>query len=78
VDEGSLAKVCAEFVMAATTIEKVKAHVVANCTQHGHLEIPQLRDALGTTRKYLIPLLEHFDAKGVTTRLGANRVLKKR
>jgi selenocysteine-specific elongation factor len=78
VDEGSIAKVCPEFVMASTTVEKVKALVVANCTKHGHLEIPELRDALATTRKYLIPLLEHFDAKGVTTRLGANRVLKKR
>ena len=59
-------------------VEKVKQLVVANCTKHGHLEIPELRDALGTTRKYLIPLLEYFDSKGVTTRLGANRVLKKR
>ena len=78
VDEGSIQKVCAEFVMASTTVEKVKQLVVANCTKHGHLEIPELRDALGTTRKYLIPLLEYFDSKGVTTRLGANRVLKKR
>ena len=48
------------------------------CTRHGSLDIPSLRDALGTTRKFLIPLLEHFDALGLTTRLGANRVLKKR
>jgi selenocysteine-specific elongation factor len=78
VDEGSLQKICPEFVMATTTVEKVKQLVVENCTKHGHLEIPELRDALGTTRKYLIPLLEYFDSKGVTTRLGANRVLKKR
>jgi selenocysteine-specific elongation factor len=77
-DEGSLQKICPEFVMATTTVEKVKQLVVENCTKHGHLEIPELRDALGTTRKYLIPLLEYFDSKGVTTRLGANRVLKKR
>ncbi len=58
--------------------ERAKALVIANCTKHGHLEIPELRDALATSRKYLIPLLEHFDTKSVTTRLGANRVLKKR
>lgn len=34
------------------------------------------RDALGTTRKYAIPLLEHFDAIGLTVRKGATRVLR--
>jgi selenocysteine-specific elongation factor len=64
--------------MASAAVERAREAVIRNCTAHGHLEIPQLRDELGTSRKYLIPLLEHFDAKGVTTRLGANRVLKKR
>ncbi|WP_418255924.1 SelB C-terminal domain-containing protein, partial [Gordonibacter urolithinfaciens] len=35
----------------------------------------ELRDAMGTTRKYAIPLLEHFDAQGVTRRDGDLRVL---
>ena len=33
-----------------------------------------LRQALGTSRKYLIPLLEHFDAAGFTARRGSERV----
>ncbi|MCC7015387.1 MAG: selenocysteine-specific translation elongation factor [Planctomycetes bacterium] len=77
-DDGSAQKISSEFAMASSAVERVKALVVANCTRHGHLEIPELRDELQTSRKYLIPLLEYFDAKGVTTRLGANRVLKKR
>jgi selenocysteine-specific elongation factor len=36
-----------------------------------------LRDELRTTRKYLIPLLEHFDVQGLTLRQGANRVLRR-
>ncbi|CAN0469019.1 unnamed protein product, partial [Phaeothamnion confervicola] len=36
----------------------------------------QARDALGTTRKFLIPLLEHYDAVGFTQRDGDQRVLK--
>ena len=35
----------------------------------------QFREALGTTRKYAIPLLEYLDAKGVTKRQGDERVL---
>ena len=28
------------------------------------------RDILGTSRKYVVPLLEYFDARGVTKREG--------
>jgi selenocysteine-specific elongation factor len=34
-----------------------------------------LRDRLGITRKYLIPLLEWADRKGITRRDGDRRVL---
>ena len=34
------------------------------------------REKLGTSRKYAIPLLEHFDAAGLTARKGASRVLR--
>jgi selenocysteine-specific elongation factor len=36
------------------------------------------RDALGTSRKYAIPLLEYFDRAGVTERTAAGRRLKKK
>ncbi len=34
----------------------------------------QIRDALGTTRKYLLPLLAHLDASGYTRRRGDLRI----
>ena len=33
-----------------------------------------IRDALGTTRKFLLPLLAHLDTSGVTRRRGDLRV----
>jgi len=36
----------------------------------------ELRDALGVSRKYAIPLLEYFDAQGLTRRDGEVRVLR--
>lgn len=42
----------------------------------GAIDIPALRDELGTSRKYLIPLLEYFDAEGVTVRHGDKRTLR--
>lgn len=35
----------------------------------------EARDALGTTRKYAIPILEYFDSVGVTVRRDENRTL---
>jgi selenocysteine-specific elongation factor len=34
-----------------------------------------LRDALGSSRKYIIPLLEHFDSQRITVRVGDKRVM---
>jgi selenocysteine-specific elongation factor len=78
IDRGSVRRIDKDFLLPAASYERARAAIVANCGAHGHLEIPALRDELGTTRKFLIPLLEHFDAQGVTIRQGANRVLKKR
>jgi len=39
----------------------------------GEILVPRLRDAMGTTRKYLIPLLEYFDSHGLTVRRGERR-----
>jgi selenocysteine-specific elongation factor len=36
----------------------------------------QLRDVLGSSRKYLIPFLEFCDRRGITERRGDGRVLK--
>ena len=38
----------------------------------------ELRDVLGLSRKYAIPILEYFDAQGVTKREGDLRALRRR
>ena len=78
VDSEQLVRVAPDLHLSAAAYGEAKTAVVENCEKHGHLEIPELRDRLGTTRKFLIPLLEHFDARGVTIRQGAHRVLKRR
>jgi selenocysteine-specific elongation factor len=77
VDEGCVRRVQPDLFLAESVAEEARAAIVANCTRHGHLAIPELRDELRTTRKYLIPLLEHFDVQGLTLRQGANRVLRR-
>ena len=38
--------------------------------------VAEVRDWLGTTRKYVLPLMEHLDATGVTLRTGSIRRLR--
>ena len=38
------------------------------------LTVAQVRDALGTSRKYILPVLAHLDATGVTRRRGDLRI----
>ncbi len=67
-----------EIYFAHSAYASAKASIVANCEKNRSLDIPSLRDELQTTRKFLIPLLEHFDTVGVTIRQGSNRVLRRR
>ncbi len=54
-------------------VEKIKAHI----TEKGPSTAADIRQALGTTRRILIPLLEHLDREGITMRQGDLRTLKK-
>ncbi len=37
----------------------------------------EVRDITNSSRKYILPLLEYFDSKGVTRRVGDKRLLLK-
>jgi len=78
VDRGELRAIGRELFLEQGPYEEARRAIVENCAKNGSLDIPSLRDALGTTRKFLIPLLEHFDTQGLTLRQGGNRVLKRR
>lgn len=40
------------------------------CAENGSITVAQARDALGTTRKYVVPILTHTDKLGLTRREG--------
>jgi len=40
------------------------------------IDVAQFKDLTGISRKYAIPLLEFFDSRRVTTRVGERRVLR--
>jgi len=61
---------------ATSAVEELRAAVVEQLEGEG-VDIPALRDRFSTSRKFMMPLLEFLDEKGVTARRGANRVLAK-
>ena len=53
-------------------VEKIRHHI----TKQGPATAADLRKIIGTTRRIIIPLLEHLDKEGITLRNGDTRVLK--
>jgi len=66
-----------ELHFHAEAIDSARRSVEEYLSSHGSATAGDLRDVLGVSRKYLIPLLEYFDAQGLTKRDGDVRVLKR-
>ncbi len=66
----------AEVMLLTETYEQALRDVRALITQRGQITIAEVRDHFATTRKYVLALLEHFDAQGITQRVGDVRLLK--
>lgn len=75
VERGQLIKVTAEHLFPRTVMERIEQLVIGHITEHGSVDVAALRDMLGTSRKYALPILEYLDAVDVTRRVGDVRVL---
>ncbi len=74
-EEGALVEVAPGIVFAAAVLEEIRRTVVARIEERGVVTVAGLRDALGTSRKYALALLEYFDGIRVTRRIGDRRIL---
>lgn len=75
-DLGDLVQVSAEVVFRRGDYEAMLEKVQETIRQKGQVTLAEVRDLLGTSRKYVQALLEHLDAIGVTVRVGEARKLK--
>jgi len=57
-------------------LEEFRRAVEETLKELGAATPAQFRDRLGLTRKYLIPLLEWADRRGITSRQGDTRILR--
>jgi len=77
VDTGEVIDVGPELVMSGAQYNRLKLVVKQHLRKHGQATASELRKAMETTRRILIPVLEKMDRDGLTARRGDVRVLRK-
>ena len=77
IDEGQMVKIKEELYCHQKPLENLKNRLVSFLGDHGEITTPQFKDMTGASRKYVIPLIEYFDAIQLTIRVGDIRKLRK-
>jgi selenocysteine-specific elongation factor len=72
---GRAQRVSEELFLATETVDACEAAIRAHLNAGGEGTVTALKDAMGTSRKFAVPILEYFDAQGVTKRDGDLRRL---
>ena len=60
----------------AQALDAIQEKLVALLRERKDIGPGDIKDLLGISRKYAIPLLEFFDGRRVTARVGERRVLR--
>lgn len=77
INEKKLVKVKDDLYFHNDAIDTLQQRVVDFLMKNHDMAAPQFKDLTGgVARKYLIPLLEYFDSKNVTIRVGDTRQLR--
>src|SRR5205085_5598765 len=75
VAEGHLVKIAPSMYLHAEIERGIRATLTEKLHGTPGLTMSQIREILGTTRKYAVPLCEYLDSVGFTKRVGDLRVL---
>ena len=77
VKEGRLVKVKEDLFFDTDAVTRLKQQLVEFLTVNGEISTPQFKEMTAASRKYVIPLIEFFDAQNFTIRIGDIRKLRK-
>lgn len=75
-DLGRVTVVGEGWLLHEDVLQRARTLVGAALAREGPLETPRLKELLGVSRRYALPILERLDAVGFTERVGNARVLK--
>ena len=75
-EQGKVVKVSESVVFSVSAYERMVELISAHITHHGEISVANVRDILGTSRKYALALMDYLDHKRITRRVGDARVLR--
>ena len=73
---GEAVEINAELVMAAENVRRATELIRQYIREHGPATVSELRQALGSSRRVIVPLLERLDRDAVTLRQDNRRALR--
>jgi selenocysteine-specific elongation factor len=75
IENGDVTELALDVVLLHESFEGMKSRVTEFISTNGPSTVSQLRQALGSSRRVMVPLLERLDREGVTRRAGDKRML---
>ncbi|MCH8108288.1 MAG: selenocysteine-specific translation elongation factor [Chloroflexi bacterium] len=76
VERGQVVKVNESVVFASSAYREMSEKIVDHLKSQGTITVGEARTMFNTSRKYILPLLEHLDQQQITRRVGDERVLR--
>ena len=76
IDQGKVVRVNESVVFAASAYREMTGRIVEHLKEQGSITVAEARTMFDTSRKYVLPLLEHMDQQQITRRSGDERVLR--
>ncbi len=76
--DGELIKINEDLCFARAALEKLRDEYKAQLIRDGQATPASFKDLTGLSRKFIIPLMEYFDASKLTVRVGDHRILREK
>jgi selenocysteine-specific elongation factor len=76
VDGGEAIRVGRELIYDSALLSELRVRLVEHLKSEGTIDAPTFKTMTGASRKWTIPLLEHFDRERLTVRVGDHRKLR--
>ena len=76
IDQGKVVRVTDGVIFDASASREMPERIVQHLNDEGNITVAEARTMFDTSRKYILPLLEHMDQQQITRRTGDERVLR--
>jgi selenocysteine-specific elongation factor len=75
IESGKVVEAGSDVVFLRENFERMKARITEFISKNGPATVSELRQAVGSSRRIMVPFLEKLDRDGITRRMGDKRLL---